>query len=104
MCALRNSATKPHTAVEKSVQEAFIATRLEHWLIMLSIRQRVICGVVPNDSVEATARHSNPESQAQKSRLILRIRPAVLVSLYGGSCGIRTYDQLVKSQLLYQLS
>ena len=22
----------------------------------------------------------------------------------GGSCGIRTYDQLVKSQLLYQLS
>ncbi len=23
---------------------------------------------------------------------------------YGGSCGIRTYDQLVKSQLLYQLS
>ena len=33
--------------------------------------------------------------RAQKSRLILRIRPAVLVSLYGGSCGIRTYDQLV---------
>ncbi len=24
--------------------------------------------------------------------------------LYGGSCRIRTYDQLVKSQLLYQLS
>lgn len=23
---------------------------------------------------------------------------------YGGSCRIRTYDQLVKSQLLYQLS
>ena len=24
--------------------------------------------------------------------------------MFGGSCGIRTYDQLVKSQLLYQLS
>ncbi len=24
--------------------------------------------------------------------------------MYGGSCRIRTYDQLVKSQLLYQLS
>lgn len=54
---------------------------------MLSIRQRVICGVVPNDSVEATARSlgnqgfegmvatnttdtssQNPESQAQKNR------------------------------------
>lgn len=87
MCALRSSATKPHPAVEKSVPEAFIATRLEHWLIMLSIRQRVICGVVTNDSVEATARSlgnqgfegmvatnttdtssQNPESQAQKNR------------------------------------
>ena len=27
-----------------------------------------------------------------------------LFLLNGGSCGIRTYDQLVKSQLLYQLS
>jgi len=24
--------------------------------------------------------------------------------IHGGSCRIRTYDQLVKSQLLYQLS
>ncbi len=27
-----------------------------------------------------------------------------ITAKYGGSCGIRTYDQLVKSQLLYQLS
>jgi hypothetical protein len=37
-------------------------------------------------------------------RLILRFDPSVAGFKNGGSCGIRTYDQLVKSQLLYQLS
>ena len=35
----------------------------------------------------------------------LRFGPKItLEAKNGGSCGIRTYDQLVKSQLLYQLS
>lgn len=42
--------------LEKNVPDAFIATGLERWLIMRSIRQVVICGVVTNNSVEATAR------------------------------------------------
>ena len=42
--------------VEKNVPDAFIATSLGCWLIMRSIRQLVICGVVTNNSVEATVR------------------------------------------------
>ena len=34
----------------------------------------------------------------------LSVFSGFLRSEYGGSCRIRTYDQLVKSQLLYQLS
>ena len=36
--------------------------------------------------------------------LILRFDSSITGFKNGGSCGIRTYDQLVKSQLLYQLS
>ena len=42
--------------LEKNVPDAFIGTSLERWLLMRSIRQLVICGVVTNNSVEATAR------------------------------------------------
>ena len=42
--------------VEKNVPDAFIATGLERWLHMRSIKQLVIVGVITNNSVEATAR------------------------------------------------
>jgi hypothetical protein len=39
-----------------------------------------------------------------KKNLEIRIFMGLPDFRNGGSCGIRTYDQLVKSQLLYQLS
>ena len=51
--------------------------------------------------------HEPTESQAKKNPEILTfVGLPDFLNRYknGGSCGIRTYDQLVKSQLLYQLS
>lgn len=42
--------------VEKNVPDAFVATGLERWLHMRSIKQLVIVGVITNNSVEATVR------------------------------------------------
>ncbi len=46
------------------------------------------------------------KSRMKKSRTTAAQSPASvsMKELCGGSCRIRTYDQLVKSQLLYQLS
>jgi hypothetical protein len=48
----------------------------------------------------------NEPEKKQQTKKNPRIHTCVDLSGFedGGSCGIRTYDQLVKSQLLYQLS
>jgi hypothetical protein len=49
--------------------------------------------------------YSRPTAfQTGKKNLEIRIFMGLPDFRNGGSCGIRTYDQLVKSQLLYQLS
>lgn len=42
--------------VEKNVPDAFANTALERWLRTRNIQQLVICGVITNNSVEATVR------------------------------------------------
>ena len=52
-----------------------------------------------------TPAKSLQNSNRSKSGLILQMRKTNKIrGLDGGSCRIRTYDQLVKSQLLYRLS
>ena len=65
--------------------------------------QKVILTCVMHSSLE----QGGLESRAKKNPEILTfVGLPDFLNCYknGGSCGIRTYDQLVKSQLLYQLS
>ena len=53
---------------------------------------------------EAQSSYPNMTIRNAKKNLEIRIFMGLPDFRNGGSCGIRTYDQLVKSQLLYQLS
>ena len=65
-------------------------------------RHRWRCKIAPGDFVEpAAGSHPARLSHGAQKR---KKRQKALFSKYGGSCRIRTCDQLIKSQLLYQLS
>ena len=54
---------------------------------------------------KASAREISMQKKSRKASFSWALQLYKYVDIKsGGSCGIRTYDQLVKSQLLYQLS